>query len=169
MLTGIVFTVTTVAWTGGTWFQARRIDRVGPQRFTAMGFGLIAMGALLTIFVVLPAVPPELAVVTWLGPGIGMGFMYSAVTLVVLRGSVAAEQGAASASLQLSDILGTALGTGVAGAIAAAGERAGGNGLGVALAGVFTVSLVSALLGLVGSRRIGAFSSARNPVPAAVD
>jgi hypothetical protein len=87
----------------------------------------------------------------------------------VLRGSVAAEQGAASASLQLSDILGTALGTGVAGAIAAAGERAGGNGLGIALAGVFTVSLVSALLGLVGTRRIGGFSSTRNAVPAAVD
>jgi MFS family permease len=169
VLTGIVFTVTTVAWTGGTWFQARRIERVGPRRFLATGFGLIAIGALLTIFVVLPSVPPELAVVTWLGPGIGMGFMYSAVTLVVLRGSVAAEQGAASASLQLSDILGTALGTGVAGAIAAAGERAGGNGLGIALAGVFTVSLVSALLGLVGTRRIGGFSSTRNAVPAAVD
>ena len=90
--------------------------------------------------VVLAAVPPEIAVVTWALPGLGMGFMYSAVTLVVLRGSAAAEQGRASSSLQLSDILGTALGTGVAGAITAAGERAGRNGLGVALAVVFAVS-----------------------------
>ena len=59
-----------------------------------------------------------------------MGFMYSAVTLVVLRGVRASEQGSASSSLQLSDILGTALGTGVAGAITAAGERAGPDGLG---------------------------------------
>ena len=29
-LTGIVFTATTVAWTAGTWLQARRIDRLGP-------------------------------------------------------------------------------------------------------------------------------------------
>jgi MFS family permease len=114
-------------------------------------------------------VPPELAILTWLGPGVGMGFMYSAVTLVVLRGSPPAEQGAASAALQMSDILGTALGTGVGGAIAAVGERAGGNGLGIALAAVFAVSLVSALLGLVGSRRIGSFSSMQNAVPAAVD
>jgi MFS family permease len=161
--------VTTVAWTGGTWFQARRIERIGPRRFTGMGFGLIAVGAMLTIPIVIPAVPPELAIVTWLGPGVGMGFMYSAVTLVVLRGSAPAEQGAASAALQMSDILGTALGTGVGGAIAAVGERAGGNGLGVALAGVFAVSLVSALLGLLGSRRIGGFSSVQNPVPAGVD
>jgi len=168
-LTGIVFTVTTVAWTGGTWFQARRIDRVGARRFTALGFALIATGAFLTIPVVLPTVPPELAVLTWLGPGVGMGFMYSAVTLVVLRGSAAAEQGAASSALQLSDILGTALGTGVAGAIAAAGERAGGNGLGIALAAVFAVSLVSALLGLLGTRRIGTVSSPENAVTAGVD
>ena len=110
----------------------------------------------LTIAVVFKAVPPELAVVTWVLPGIGMGFMYSAVTLVVLRGSNPAEQGSASSALQLSDILGTALGTGVAGAITAAGERAGGDGLGVALAVVFGVSLVSALLGMIASRRIGA-------------
>ncbi len=42
------------------------------------------------------------------------------MTLVVLRGVPAREQGSASSALQLSDILGTALGTGVGGAIAAA-------------------------------------------------
>jgi hypothetical protein len=61
------------------------------------------------------------------------------------------------------------LGTGVAGAIAAAGERAGGNGLGIALAGVFAVSLVSALLGLAGTRRIGPLSSVQNARTAGVD
>ncbi len=110
--------------------QARRIDHLGPRWFTTLGFGLIALGAAITIPAIIPGVPPEIAIVTWALPGLGMGFMYSAVTLVVLRGSPAAEQGSASSSLQLADILGTALGTGVAGAITAAGERSGGNGLG---------------------------------------
>ena len=123
--------------------------------FVALGFACIAVGALLTIPAVLSFVPPEITLVTWILPGIGMGFMYSAVTLVVLRGVQPAEQGSASSSLQLSDILGTALGTGVAGAILAAGERAGGDGLGTALAAVFGVSLVAALLGALGSRRLG--------------
>ncbi len=48
-LTGIVFTVTTVAWTAGTWLQARRIDRLGPRRFVALGFACVAAGAALTI------------------------------------------------------------------------------------------------------------------------
>jgi MFS family permease len=168
-LTGIVFTATTVAWTAGTWYQARKIDRWGPRRFVALGFAFIALGALLTIPVVFHVVPPEVTVVTWILPGVGMGFMYSAVTLVVLRGSAQAEQGAASSALQLSDILGTALGTGVAGAITAAGERAGDDGLGIALAIVFGVSLVTALLGLLGSGRIGAVPQVPGPVGGGVD
>ena len=64
--------------------------------------------------------------------------------------------GSASTALQLSDILGTALGTGVAGAILAASERAGADTLGTALAAVFAVSLVAALGGMLASRRLGA-------------
>jgi hypothetical protein len=76
-----------------------------------------------------------------------------------------AEQGSASSSLQLSDILGTALGTGVAGAITAAGTRAGHESLGPALAAVFCVSLVAALGGLVASRRLGSVGAANTVVP----
>ena len=49
-LTGVVFTVTTIAWTIGTWLQARRIDRYGPRRFVALGFACIAVGGLLTLW-----------------------------------------------------------------------------------------------------------------------
>ena len=164
-LTGIVFTATTLSWTAGSWLQARRIDRYGPRRFTALGFAFVAVGAALTIPAVLTWVPPEVTILTWLLPGIGMGFMYSAVTLVVLRGVDPARQGSASGSLQLSDILGTALGTGVAGAITAAGTRAGHEALGPALAAVFGVSLVAALGGLLASRRLGSVGASNAAVP----
>ena len=164
-LTGIVFTVTTLSWTAGSWLQARRIDRYGPRRFTALGFVFVAIGAVLTIPAVLTWVPPEVTILTWILPGLGMGFMYSAVTLVVLRGVDPAEQGSASSSLQLSDILGTALGTGIAGAITAAGTRAGHDALGPALAAVFGVSLVAALGGLVASRRLGSVGAPAAVVP----
>jgi MFS family permease len=168
-LTGIVFTATTIAWTAGTWIQARRIDHHGPRRFVALGFALFALGAALTVPAVLAWVPPEITIATWTIAGVGMGLMYSAVTIVVLRGVATAEQGSASSSLQLSDILGTALGTGVAGAITAAGERAGSDGLGVALAVVFTMSCVVSLLGLAASPRLGRATPSRAPGSAAVD
>ena len=168
-LTGIVFTVTTIAWTVGTWLQARRIDAWGPRRFITLGFVLVAAGSALTLPAVLPGVPPEIAILSWTLPGLGMGFMYSAVTLVVLRGVAASRQGSATSALQLSDILGTALGTGMAGAITAFGERSGGGGLGIALVGVFLLSLVTAVAGGLASGRIKTDRASRSAPAAAVD
>ena len=168
-LTGVVFTVTTLAWSAGTWAQARRIEDWGPRRFITLGFVLIAVGSALTLLAVLPGVPPEIAILTWILPGVGMGFMYSAVTLVVLRGVAAAEQGSATSALQLSDILGTALGTGMAGAITAFGERSHGDGLGIALAGVFALSTVIAVAGGAASGRIRIPRASQTAPTAAVD
>ncbi len=169
VLTGVVFTVTTIAWSAATWFQARRIDRWGVVRFTRLGFVLVLVGALISIPAVMPGVPPEILIVTWALPGMGMGVMYSAVTLVVLRRSRPSEQGAATSSLQLADILGTALGVGVGGAIAAAGTRAEGDGLGIALAAVFVVTASVAALGALGSGRLGHATADGNERAAAVD
>jgi MFS family permease len=154
VLTGIVFTATTIAWSAGSWWQAKRIDAWGQRRFVQLGFLCIVLGSALTLPVASPAIPPWVAVITWMLPGIGMGLMYSAVTLVVLRRTAAAEQGAATSALQLADILGTVLGTGVGGAITAAGIRAGGDGLGWALGAVFAMSSLLAVVGVVGSRRL---------------
>jgi MFS family permease len=169
VLTGVVFTVTTVAWSTATWFQAKRIDRWGVVRFTRLGFMCVAVGALISIPAVMPGVPPEILIITWALPGIGMGVMYSAVTLVVLRRSRPAEQGSATASLQLADILGTALGVGVGGAIAAAGTRAGGTGLGWALAATFVMTAVVAALGALASGRLGNAIARGSRRAAAVD
>lgn len=168
-LTGIVFTVTTLAWSFATWVQARRIERLGPAIFVALGFACVAAGAVLTIPVALAWVPPEVMIVTWGIPGVGMGLMYSAVTLTVLRGVPVNEQGGASSSLQLADILGTTLGAGVGGAITAIGGRSGTDGLETALAVVYGVSAVTAVLGLLAARRIGPFGGWLEPVSAAVD
>jgi len=169
VLTGVVFTVTTVAWSTATWFQAKRIDRWGVVRFTRLGFVLVVVGALVSIPAVMPGVPPEILIATWILPGVGMGVMYSAVTLVVLRRSRPSEQGSATSSLQLADILGTALGVGAGGAIAAAGTRAGGDGLGWALAAVFVMTAVVATLGALASGRLGSATADGSGRAAAVD
>ncbi len=168
-LTGIVFTVTTIAWSAATWIQSRRIDRLGPALFVRLGFACIAVGAILTVAAASPAIPAWIAAITWVLPGVGMGMMYSAVTLVVLRQSRPEEQGAATSALQLADILGTALGTGVAGAITAAGTRAGGDGLGWALAAVFALSGVIAVLGAFATGRLDPAPGGERPRTAAVD
>ncbi len=168
-LTGVVFTVTTIAWSVATWLQARRIDRWGVVLFTRLGFVLLAVGALLSVAAVVPGVPPEILAVTWILAGCGMGVMYSAVTLVVLRRSRPSEQGSATSSLQLADILGTALGVGAGGAITAAGTRAGGDALGWALGATFVLTAVVAALGALASGRLGHARPTESPGTAAVD
>ena len=168
-LTGVVFTVTTIAWSVATWLQARRIDRWGVVLFTRLGFALLGVGALLSVAAVVPGVPPEILAVTWILAGCGMGVMYSAVTLVVLRRSRPSEQGSATSSLQLADILGTALGVGAGGAITAAGTRAGGDALGWALGATFLLTAVVAALGALASGRLGHARPTESPGTAAVD
>ena len=169
VLTGIVFTSTTLAWTAGSWLQARRVDRRGVRWFVALGFACVAAGSLLTLPAVFRSVPPEITIVTWALVGIGMGFAYSAFTLTILRDSPPARQGAASSALQLSDILGTALGAGMGGAMTAAGERTGGDGLGFALGGVFGLAILVALAGLALAGRLPGGPPPRSARAAAVD
>jgi MFS family permease len=77
-----------------------------------------------------------------------MGLSYSPLALIVLREATPESQGSASSALSLTDTLGTALGTGVSGAIIAAGIRANGRPVeGLAIA--FGVAMAVGLLGLV--------------------
>jgi MFS family permease len=118
---GLALTAATLTWTAGSWIQERRVHRVGPQTFVRTGLLFIATGIGIMIVVATLAVPPAIAIVAWGVAGLGMGLAYSAISLVVLAEAPAGGEGTATAAMQLSDTLGVALGTGVSGAIIAAG------------------------------------------------
>ena len=59
--------------------------------------------------------------------GYAMGLAYSPLALIVLREAPSAEQGRASSAISLTDSLGTALGTGITGALVAASVRSTGD------------------------------------------
>ncbi len=120
-LGGLALTVATLTWTVGAWMQERLVQRVGPQRFVRSGMLLIVAGIGIMIAVAQAALPAAGAVLAWGVAGLGMGLSYAPLSLVVLSGAPEGAEGAASASLQLCDTLGVALGTGVVGAIVAAG------------------------------------------------
>ena len=86
-LTGLVFTVTTLRLDRGLVAPGAADRPVRPAAVRGARLRAASpLGALITIPAVLPRVPPEITILTWVLPGLGMGFMYSAVTLVVLRG-----------------------------------------------------------------------------------
>jgi MFS family permease len=158
---GIALTSATVAWSVGAWLQSRHVVVRGVPAFVGLGFLVVAVGVGSTLAVLSPSVPWPLAVVTWGAAGLGMGLAYAPLSLAVLNDAPAESVGVASSALQLSDLLGTALGTGFAGAIIAAGARAGLEAwvaLGVALA----IGATMAVLGALASPRLAA---PRSPSP----
>ena len=161
-LGGLAYTSATLTWAAGSWFQARRIQGIGPGRFLVAGFGILILGIAGFLLVLLPDVPPELSIVVWGVAGFGMGLSYSTPSLVVLSEAPAEEQGAATAGLQLSDVLGASLGTGVGGALVALGVRAGSPPW-EGIAATFGVAAVVGIAGLVLTRRLGARTAAGLP------
>ncbi len=155
LLTGLVLTSATLAWTAGAWIQERQVARLGPRVLERRGLLVFALGAAGLVVVLHPAVPAALAIVAFGICGLGMGQAYAPLSLSVLAAAEPSEQGNATASLQLCDVLGVALGSGVAGALVAFGDGADWPAA-RALALVFGASILVAVGGAFLARRLPA-------------
>jgi MFS family permease len=151
-LAALALTASTLTWTAGSWVQARCIARYGPRRLVRPGECLVATGLGLMCVVLLPSVPPALGVVAWAMAGGGIGTAYAPLSVTTLDRAAAGEEGRATSALQLCDVLGQALGTGVAGSIVAAAAAGIGHAPGVALA--FSFGIVVALTGVIVGARL---------------
>ncbi len=157
---GISLTAATLAWTAGSWTQARLSSRYAPERFVRAGLCVLVVGLASFIVILHPGVSPWLSIPALGIAGYGMGLAYSPLALILLRDAAPGEQGRASSALSLTDSLGTALGTGVTGALVAASVRDGGDAA-TGLAIGFCVAAAVALLGLVLSGRLHAARAGR--------
>jgi MFS family permease len=165
VLAGLALMGATLSWTAGAWIQARVFNRLGARPLVRLGFAIVAVGIVMFGAVLDLTVPVVVGVAAWTVAGLGMGLAYAPLSLTVLREAPPETQGAATAGLQLSDVLGTSLGAGVGGALVAFGHREGYEewvGLGLA----FAVGVVVAAIGFSLAGRV---SGAAHPgrVPAA--
>jgi MFS family permease len=151
---GLALTGATLSWTAGAWIQARFVARAGIRTFVRGGFLVTLVGIALFLVGLAPGVPIAFAILVWAIAGLGMGFGYAPLSLAVLRDAPPEAQGSATSALQLSDVLGTTLGIGVAGAIVAAGDRvAAPTGLSLAIA--FAIAIAVGLIGVAVTTRLG--------------
>jgi MFS family permease len=94
-----------------------------------------------------------LLVAAWAVGGLGMGLSYAPISATVLGEAAPGQEGTASSSLQLTDVLGVALGTGLAGVFVAVGEtRAWSTATSLALA--FAVTGLVAVAGVAAAGRL---------------
>ena len=151
-LAGVALTSATMFWTAGSWVQQRIVYRVGPRRLVRWGFLLIAFG-IGGMLVVLQSVPAWLVVPVWGLAGLGMGIAYSPLSVTVLGLATPGQEGTASSSLQLSDVLGVSLGTGLSGVFVALGDGRGWATTS-SLTFAFTITALVAVGGIVASGRL---------------
>jgi MFS family permease len=118
---GLPLTTGTLGWTAGAWLQSRLAPRHGRRLLVETGLALIALGTGGIVALLFPAAPAALAFVAWAIAGLGMGLAFSTISLVVLETAEPGKEGTASASLQLANVLGSALGTGGGGVVVGRG------------------------------------------------
>jgi MFS family permease len=118
-LTGLSLTAAALTWTTGAWMQVRLATRVARHVVIVVGLVVLGIGIAGTIALLSPTVPPWIAVAAWAVAGLGMGLAFTTCSAAILESAPAGQEGAASASLQLAQVLGAAVATGIGGAIVA--------------------------------------------------
>ncbi len=114
-----------LTWTAGSWTQERLIARRGPRPLVRGGFALVGVGIVLMMVTLAPGCAGR----PWASSrgrvaGLGIGMAYSPLSVTALAEAGSGQEGAATAGLQLSDVLGIALGTGIGGVVVAVGRPA---------------------------------------------
>ncbi len=147
---GFAMVGSSVSWSIGSWIQSRYFDRAGGHQPVSSGLvrtggSLIVVGALGLVASLSQNVPIAMWVLASMAMGLGMGLAYTTISVVTLAEAESGREGAAASALQLSDILGIALGTGIAGVMVALGARFADSNAG-ALVAVFGSSAVVAVL-----------------------
>jgi MFS family permease len=160
LVAGLAVTGATLSWTAGSWVQARLSETWPGRRFVRTGLVIVLAGIAGMVLVLRPAVPVAVGLAAWTVAGLGMGLAYAPLSLMMLREAPAGREGQTSASLNLADVLGTALGIGVGGAAVAAG--AGGH-LQLGITAAFAASAAVAVVALAVTRRLPAGTTASPP------
>jgi len=120
MLNGLTLTAAALTWTAGAWMQVRLAKTAARERVIVVGLVILGFGIAGVMGLVVTAVPPWTAVASWAVSGLGMGLAFTTCSAAILESAPAGQEGAASASLQLAQVLGAAIATGIGGAMVAA-------------------------------------------------
>jgi MFS family permease len=156
-LAGVFLSAGALSWVGSSWLQARsdaRDEGSGRVRRILVGLLLVIAGiGIVGATIVLPAVPLVVGFIAWSLAGFGMGHAYPAGTVLVLGAATQGEEGLASASLQVSEMVGTAAGTGMGGALLAIALHLDW-GAAIGMATTFLLTAIVGGAGIVAARRL---------------
>jgi MFS family permease len=150
---GLVITLVTFSWSGGSWWQSRRATTWTPARLVTIGGVLLAIGLIGVMSGLIPAVPVVTVYVGWLIAGAGMGISFPTIPFAVMREADEGKESSELSSTLLMDLLGVGIGAGLGGACIAVTQAAGLD-LRTGLIGAFTIALIASGLLIAIAQRL---------------
>jgi MFS family permease len=149
---GLALSAGTISWTTGAWIQARTAQTWDRRLVVAAGLALVGAGVALLIPLAQGG-PIWLAPASWAVAGLGIGMAYSSMSLIILGSAPCGREGAASAAINTSSVLGSAAGTGIGAAFVALGAS-GAWSTATSVTLVFAMMIGFVAVGIVATRRL---------------
>jgi MFS family permease len=153
-LAGLALTGGALGWAGGSWYQGRPGLQIPRPELVRRGAVLVATGIVGLGCVLLPGAPVAAAGLSWIVGATGMGVALASIGVLLFELSPVEDQGANSASLQLSDALFSVVFIGLAGFIFGLSHDPVGEPSPVVFAQILAVMAALALFGAWAAGRI---------------
>jgi MFS family permease len=153
VVAGLAVTGSTLSWTAGAWVQAKMNNKWEGRRLIRIGLSIILIGIAGLAVMLASRVSIAEGIAAWTLAGFGMGMSYAPTTLLMLKAAPTGREGWASASLNLADVLGSALSIGIGGAAIGAAVSLGWP-LAAGVGAAFAITGAAGVAGLVVSRRL---------------
>jgi MFS family permease len=149
----LVVTAPALTWALGAWLQARLVERWESRSLIRLGVLALLGGIAAMALSLRPSAPLGEPLAAWSVAGLGMGIAYSPGSLMMMRQVPDGREGWGSASLNLAEVLGVALGAGACGAVIVAASAHGASMSG-ALSGAFALAGLAAFVTLLLTGRL---------------
>ncbi|MFJ5956948.1 MFS transporter [Paenarthrobacter sp. NPDC092416] len=151
---GLTLTGSALAWAGASAVQGRLGARLADALAVKIGATLVLVAVVLTFVTAAFALMPAVAIGGWIFAGFGMGLMYPRLSVMTLAMSSPEDQGFNSSAMSISDSLGGALALAATGLVFAALTTTN------SFAGVFALTAIIAVVGVLIAPRVAARASA---------
>jgi len=156
-LAGILLAIGSLGWSTGSWIQGRPTFTGRRWVLVSAGGALVAAGALVMVLLTAAGLSVWFFAPAMVFAGLGMGLGSTSLSVILLDLVPVSEHSSASASLQLSDVLGSVIGIAVASALFATLHTTGGDRH--TYIAIWSVLAVVAALVVVSGRRCRAPSA----------
>jgi MFS family permease len=150
---GLTLTASAIMGAIGAWLQAHFVSQQGRRVNITLGIALITAAIAGSVAITMPWVSVLLAPIAWGIGGLGWGLAYTTLSLVVLEMGPVGREGNSTSALQVANVLGSALGTGLGGVIIAYTNAANQNlAVGISVQSLLMISVIG--IATLTSRRL---------------